>query len=432
MLDRNVSDVLNVYRDGAYDSFCKWGFPTKQNENYLNSDLKEWFTPDFGMNLRRLDMPVETSEAFKCNVPSLKTRMHTIANDTYEYPRQSSVDKYPEGVLVGGLNEISKSRPEIVGAYYNKLARMDSEGIAAFNTMFAQDGFLLYVPAGTALDSPIQLVSLSQSSVNLLVTRRLLIVLEKGARVKLLLCDHALSRVNVLSTQVIEAFVGQDASLEIYDLEETHLENHRVTDLYCRQEAGSSVSHTSLALHNGKTRNNCFFKLAGPGANLELNGVAITDKSQSVDNSVFVDHASPDCNSNQLYKYVLDDKSTGFFSGKVLVRPGSQRTVSRQTNRNICLSEQSRMFTKPQLEIYADDVKCGHGATVGQLDDNALFYMRQRGIPFDEARMTLMLAFINEVLDRVELDPLRERLRRLVERRFRGELNQCEGCQICK
>ncbi len=432
MLDCNVSEVFNACRESAYNSFCKWGLPSEHNENYLNSNLKEWFAPDFGMNLRRLDMLVETNAAFRCNVPSLKTDMHTILNDTYERPQAVCKQKYPEGVLVGSLNELSKSRSEFVGTYYNKLAKMDGEGIAAFNAMFAQDGFFLFVPSGISLEIPIHLVSLSQSSVNLLVNRRLLIILGKGAKVKLLLCDHALSRVNILSTQVIEAFVGQDAALEVYDLEETHSDNHKITELYCYQEAGSSVSHTSLALHNGKTRNSYFFELAGPGATLELNGVAITDKSQRVDNSVIVDHIAPDCVSNQLYKYVLDEKSIGSFSGKVLVRQGSQRTVSRQTNRNICLSKESQMFTKPQLEIYADDVKCGHGATVGQLDDTALFYMRQRGISSEEARMMLMLAFVNEVLDQVALTPLRERLRSLVEKRFRRELYQCEGCTICK
>ena len=146
----------------------------------------------------------------------------------------------------------------------------------------------------------------------------------------------------------------------------------------------------------------------------------------------FVDHRVSDCTSSELFKYVLDDSSTGAFAGKVLVRHGAQHTESQQTNRNICLTREARMFTQPQLEIYADDVKCSHGATVGQLDEKAMFYMQQRGIPMEESRMMLMQAFVGEVIGKVSLEPLRDRLNRLVEKRFRGELSQCEGCRACR
>ena len=151
-----------------------------------------------------------------------------------------------------------------------------------------------------------------------------------------------------------------------------------------------------------------------------------------MDNMTFVDHRVSDCTSNELFKYVLDDNASGAFAGKVLVRHGAQHTESQQTNRNICLTRQARMFTQPQLEIYADDVKCSHGATVGQLDEKAMFYMRQRGIPEKEARMMLMQAFVGEVIGHIALEPLRDRLNRLVEKRFRGELSQCEGCRACR
>ena len=235
-----------------------------------------------------------------------------------------------------------------------------------------------------------------------------------------------------LTTQVVEVFAGSESRFELYDLEETHNSNLRVSELYINQEADSQAEIDYVTLHNGKTRNSVFSTFAGRGSNLSLNGIATVDKEQHVDNMTFVDHRLSDCTSTELFKYVLNDSATGAFAGKVLVRHGAQHTVSEQTNRNICLTRQARMFTQPQLEIYADDVKCSHGATVGQLDEKAMFYMRQRGIPEAEARMMLMQAFVGEVIGRVALEPLRDRLNRLVEKRFRGELSQCEGCRACR
>jgi Fe-S cluster assembly protein SufD len=158
----------------------------------------------------------------------------------------------------------------------------------------------------------------------------------------------------------------------------------------------------------------------------------IADKQQHVDNNTLITHHVPHCTSNELYKYVLDDEATGAFAGRVLVEHGAQKTVSQMTNQNLCATRKARMFTQPMLEIYADDVKCAHGSTVGQLNDAAMFYMRQRGIPEKEARTLLQQAFVGEVIDRIELESLRDRLRYLVEKRFRGELNKCEGCKLCK
>ena len=316
--------------------------------------------------------------------------------------------------------------------FYGKLADMDKPGIAAINTLFAQDGFLLYVPDGVVLEKPLQLITLLSSKVDLMVNRRILVVLGRSAQAKLLLCDHALAANQYLTTQVVEVFAGRNSSFELYDLEETHYANKRTSELYVSQEADSNVEIDYVTLHNGQTRNTVFSTFAGRGSNLSLNGIATIDKEQHVDNMTFVDHRVSDCTSNELFKYVLDDSASGAFAGKVLVRHGAQHTESQQTNRNICLTRQARMFTQPQLEIYADDVKCSHGATVGQLDDKAMFYMRQRGIPEAEARMMLMQAFVGEVIGRVSLEPLRDRLNRLVEKRFRGELTQCEGCRACR
>jgi len=158
----------------------------------------------------------------------------------------------------------------------------------------------------------------------------------------------------------------------------------------------------------------------------------IADKQQHVDNNTLIDHQASHCQSNELYKYVLGDRATGAFAGRVLVRHGAQKTVSQETNQNLCTTREARMFTQPMLEIYADDVKCAHGSTVGQLNDAALFYMQQRGVSRREAQLLLEFAFINEVVSHIQLVPLRDRLRYLVEKRFRGELNKCEGCKLCR
>ena len=423
---------MNSLRDAALNSLNTYGLPHNKIEEYLHTDVSRWFEPDWGMNLARLDMPVDFAQAFKCSVPNLSTQLFFLANDAFASSDTAAKNALADGVYAGSLREAAISRPGLVENFYGKLADMDRAGIAAINTLFAQDGFLLYVPDGVVVEKPIQLITLLSSKVDLMVNRRILVVMGRASQAKFLLCDHALAANNYLTTQIIEVFAGQDSSLELYDLEETHAANLRVSELYISQDAGSKVAVDNLTLHNGQTRNTVCVTMDGPGAELSLNGVAITDKSQHVDNMTFVDHRAADCTSSELFKYVLDDSSTGAFAGKVLVREGAQRTSSQQTNRNICLTREARMYTQPQLEIYADDVKCSHGATVGQLDEKALFYMRQRGIPQDEARMMLMLAFVGEVIGKVELEPLRDRLYRLVEKRFRGQLTQCEGCNACR
>lgn len=432
LVDNGSAGVLNSLRDSALSCLEQYGLPHNGLEEYLHTDVSKWFEPDWGMNLARLDMPVDFAQAFKCSVPNLSTQLYFLANDTFASSDTAAKNLLPEGVIAGSLKEAAVEHPELVAGFYGKLADMEKPGIAAFNTLFAQDGFILYVPDCVVIEKPLQLITLLSSKVDLMVNRRILVVLGRDAQAKLLLCDHALAANQHLTTQVVEIFAGSGSTFELYDLEETHYANRRTSELYVNQEANSNVEIDYVTLHNGQTRNTVFSTFAGRGSNLSLNGIATIDKEQHVDNMTFVDHRVSDCTSNELFKYVLDDSASGSFAGKVLVRHGAQHTESQQTNRNICLTRQARMFTQPQLEIYADDVKCSHGATVGQLDENAMFYMRQRGIPEDEARMMLMQAFVGEVIGHVSLEPLRDRLNRLVEKRFRGELSQCEGCRACR
>ena len=431
LICKHSAEVLNAPRARAFADFEQLGFPTRKNEKYKYTDASKYFAPDYGLNLSRLEFPVNPYEVFKCDVPNMSTSLYFVVNDSF-YQKAQPTATLPDGVLFGSLKEMAEAHPELIKKYYGKLADTSQDAIAAFNTMFAQDGVCMYVPKGTVIDKPIQLVNILRADTNTMVNRRILIILEEGAQAKLLICDHAMDEVNFLSTQVIEVFAHDNTVFDLYELEETHNSTIRFNNLYVHQEANSNVLLNGMTLHNGTTRNTTSVTLAGKGAEVNLCGVAIADKNEQVDNHTFIDHQVSDCTSNELFKYVLDDQAVGAFAGRVLVREGAQHTSSQQTNRNICATREARMYTQPQLEIYADDVKCSHGATVGQLDENALFYMRQRGITLKEARLLLMFSFVNEVIDNIRMDALKDRLHLLVEKRFRGELNKCQGCAICK
>ena len=425
LLRSHSAEPLNGPRAQAFADFERLGFPTRKQEAYKYTDIAKCFEPDYGMNFKRLAFPVNPYEVFRCDVPNMSTALYFMVNDAF----QSTDKTLPDGVIVGSFRD----HPDLVRQYYATLADTSADALTAFNTAFAQDGLLVYIPKNVVVEKPIQLINILRSDVPLLVNRRVLIVLEEGAQARLLACDHAMDEVNFLATQVIEVFVGRNAVFDLYELEETHTGHTRLSNLYVRQEAGSNVLLNGMTLTCGTTRNTTRVLLAGEQAELNLCGMAIADKNQHVDNRTVIDHVVPSCRSNELYKYVLDEQATGAFAGLILVRPGAQHTDARQTNRNLCATREARMFTQPQLEIYADDVKCSHGATVGQLDDAALFYMRQRGISLREARLLLMFAFVNEVIDTIRLDALKDRLHLLVEKRFRGELGKCRDCSVkCK
>ena len=424
MIFEHSSEVMNAQRDAAFERFKQGGFPTRKVERYKYTDIAKIFEPDYGLNLNRLEIPVDPYKAFKCDVPNLSTSLYFVVNDGF-FPVEHR-SHLPEGVVLGSLKEFASSE------YYNRLAAKDADAVTDLNTMLAQDGLYVYVPKGVVVDRAIQVINILRSDVDLMVNRRVLIIVEEGAEVKFLFCDHAADDRRFLATQVIEAYVGENAKLDLYCLEETHNKSTRVSNVYIEQQANSRVNHNIITLHNGVTRNKLNLDLVGEGAECSCNGCVIADKQQHVDNNTLITHHVSHCTSNELYKYVLDDEATGAFAGRVLVKKDAQKTTSQMTNQNLTATKQARMYTQPMLEIYADDVKCAHGSTVGQLNDAALFYMQQRGISKKEARLLLQNAFINEVIDHMELEPLRDRLHYLVEKRFRGELSKCEGCKLCK
>ena len=431
LIDAKSAPVLNAQRTDAISVFKKMGFPKITSENYKHTDIPTAYASDYGLNLNRLDIPVNPYEVFRCDVPNLSTLLYFIVNDSF-YTYHENKARLPEGVLVGSLRELALSHPELIEKYYNKIADNSKDGTVALNTALAQDGFCLYVPQRTILEKPLQLINILRGESDFMVNRRLLVILEEGAQAKLLVCDHTMDNAKFLASQVTEIYAGKNSVFDFYDMEESTLTTTRVASTFVRQEAGSNVLVNGITLHNGVTRNNYYITLMGENAETNLCGMAIADRKESVDNYTFIDHAVPFCHSNELFKYVIDDDAQGSFSGRILVRTDALKTVAYQSNKNLCVTPEARMFTKPQLEIYADDVKCSHGATVGQLDQNALFYLRSRGISESEAKMLLMFAFTNDVIENIRLDALKDRLRQLVEKRFRGELSKCAGCGVCR
>lgn len=428
---QHSAKVMNDLRDEAFSHFCKQEFPTKKVERYKYTDIAPLFAPDYGLNLKRLDIKVTPYDVFRCDVPNLSSSLYFVVNDQFYTTILPKVE-LPEGMIVTSLKQAAILHPELVARHYGKIAPSAHDAVTALNTMLAQDGLFVYVPRNTRANRTVQVINILKSEVSMMVNRRVLIVLEEGAEVKLLFCDHSADDHDFLTTQVTEAYVADNASLELYCMEETHARNNRVSNVYVSQQANSRVQHHVITLHNGITRNMLNLTLQGEGAECQCNGCVIADKQQHVDNNTLIDHQAAHCTSHELYKYVLSQSATGAFAGRVLVREGAQKTVSEERNQNLCTTREAHMYTQPVLEIYADDVKCSHGSTVGQLNDAALFYMRQRGISEKEAMLLLESAFINEVVDQITLEPLRDRLRYLVEKRFRGELSKCEGCKLCK
>lgn len=431
VIDKKSAPALNAKRDKAFADFDALGFPTDKLEEFHYSDIASKFEPDFGLNINQIVAPIDPYVSYKCNVPDLSTKLYFLLNDVLATENTPQLD-YPKGVFVGSLKAFALQHPDLCEKYYGTIADTTSNGVVAFNTMFAQDGFVIYVPKNTVIEQPIQLINILTSTFDYLVNRRILIIAEENSQVKLLVCDHAVSDVNFVATQVTELFAKKNARIEFYELEENSEKTTRVASTFAHQADNSNVIVNNVTLNCGFTRNNYRVKLDGEYAEATVAGMVIADKKHHVDNFAFLDHAKPNCQSTQLFKYVLQEEARGVFCGRILVEKDAQKTMAYQTNRNLCTSNESRMYAKPQLEIYADDVKCSHGLTTGQIDEDALFYLRSRGIPVDDAKLLLMQAFTGDVIDLVNIEALQDRLHDLVEKRFRGEVARCGNCEICR
>ncbi len=431
-IKKHSSSLMNAGRDASFALFEKLGFPTTKLEKYKYTDLTDALSYDYGLNINRLSIPVNPYQVFKCDVPGIQSYLYFVLNDGFYPVNDKRNDDLPESVIVCSLREASEKYPALVEKYYGKLTATKNDGLVAFNGAFAQDGFFMYVPENVQLDRPVQLINIMRSDVDFMANSHNLIILEKNAKAQLLVCDHTMDDVRFVTNRVTEVFVDEYATYEHYKLENTHNKTTNLSTLLIDQKASSNVLGNIITLHNGVTRNTIEIGINGEHCETTLCGMVVGDKNQQVDNYTSIRHNKPNCHSTELFKYVLDDVSKGGFTGELYVARDAQKTQAYQTNKNILLNRTAKMRTKPQLEIYADDVKCSHGATIGQLDESAMFYMRQRGIPEKEARLLLMFAFTADVIDYIRIDALQDRMKMLVEKRLRGELSKCEGCVICQ
>ena len=391
--------------------------------------FKDAYALDYGINVRRLPFQGDPFSLFRCDIPGLATSNYLVLNDSFY--AQVSEPNLPEGVIICSLSQAFKNHADLIKPYFEQTKISNSD--MALNTLLAQDGMFIYSPDGVTLEKPIQLVNLMYGKVDMMAVSHNLAIIGENAKAQVLVCDHAYGEeVNYLSNRFTQVFVGKNSTYEHYKLESSSSKTTNVSTLQIFQEENSQVLSNLITLANGKTHNRVEANLNGKGAYLSLNGLGLGQDSERIENHTFINHNVAGATSDELFKYILDDNSVGDFFGLIKVLKDAQQTQAYQTNRNLCLSKEARMHTRPQLEIYADDVKCNHGATVGQLDENALFYMRARGIDPAEAKMLLMFAFVHDVLDNVRIEPLKDRLQLLIERRLRGENSHCSGCKICR
>ncbi len=384
--------------------------------------------PDYGVNIFGVDTPADINAALRCGVTTINSLPAVVANDTF-HPSEELLRSLPEGVTVCSLKNI----PEHLRGAVEK-ALTTSDLTSALNAMLLSDGILVHLAPGTRLERPLQIVNIASASGPMLSARRIVILADEGSDMRLLLCDHSLSEtIEQLSLEVVDVIVAKDASVEIYDIEEDTQASRRWWRLNVHQQEKSRFSAHTIYLHGGVTRNEYNISVEGDYAETVLGGLAICAGAQTVDNQVVLRHSAYHCTSRQLFKNALYDQSRGGFGGKIIVEEGALFTDAVQTNRNLLIGENARMTAAPQLEIYCDEVKCGHGATTGQLDDRAMFYMQSRGIPAAEARNMLTQAFMADVIDNISYEVLRQRLHVLVEKRLSGAAASCDACTTaCK
>jgi Fe-S cluster assembly protein SufD len=420
---------INSFRAEAFEKFSELGIPTKKNEAYKYTNLNIFFDHDYKSYFIPCESDFIKAEEFRCDVTDLDAHGIVLFNGFYPTINEK-LRQLPSGVWIGSLNEAALKFPEQLEKHYGKYAKNDNDGLVHLNTAMASDGVFIYVPDGVTLAKPVQIVNLVDSDEDMFNQHRNLIIVGKNSNISLIICDHTLSPQRFLTNAVTEVYVGENANFDIIRVQNEHNNAGKVTHTFIHQEKNSVASSNNMSLHGGLVRNSTYHYLGGEGAESHSFGLFLADKFQHIDNFINVDHAFPHCTSNQLFKGVLDEMSTGAFNGRILVRPDAQHTLAYQKNNNILLTNDAKMDSKPQLEIYADDVKCSHGATVGQLNGEALFYLQSRGIDKREARLMLMFGFAHEVIQNIKIEALRERMDNLVMQRLKGELSRCASCMV--
>lgn len=427
--EEGCASFMNDARKTALEKFKEKGIPSKRNEDYKYTDLRPAFQKDYSVVPTYVSQEVNLHEMFKCDVPQLNSHIILLINGWY-YNQNRMATHLPQGVICGSLQHIANEQPELVEKFYNKQAGESDDPMANLNTLLAKDGLFFYVPDNVVIEKPIQIINILNAQENTFAVQRNLFVMGKNSEAKIVFCDHTLNHNYYIINNLSECIVGDDARFSFSSIQNQHNGAVNNTHMFVTLQRQSQLNTNSITLNGGIVRNNLKVKFEGEHAQASINGLTVADETQHVDNFTAIDHAVPNCSSNQLYKNILDGKASGVFSGKIHVLRDAQKTEAFQRNNNVLLTEDAEMYTKPQLIIDADDVKCSHGATIGRIDEDALFYLRARGIGEREARLMIMSAFANEVLSKIGSEALQERIEELVNKRLRGELGPCQHCSL--
>jgi len=353
-----------------------------------------------------------------------------MLNGHYYAKDRDNLRELDNGVLVGSILTAQKKLPELFNQYFGHIGDFGQDGLSAANTAFFTDGVFVYVPDDVEVSDALQLIKMVNTKGNPFVVSRNLLILGKNSKLVFMHCDDSINHLSSFINTFTEIFVDENASLELYKMQNLNDETAILNNTFIRQGSNSNTKVNVITLNGGKIRNEIHVDLLGEGADTNLNGIYLMDKSQQIDNQVYVNHLVPHCNSNTLFKGVLDDRSTGIFNGYIFVKRNAQKSNAYQQNNNILMTSDARVDTMPFLEIYADDVKCSNGATVGQLDEEARFYLMQRGIGSEDARLLLMNAFTSEVTSKISIEPLRVSIEDMIKKRLRGELSICDRCVL--
>lgn len=422
-----TQDIIDIRTD-AFEYFNEVGFPTKREEDWRFTDLKKVLDPNYTHIYSSKQIDFQVADLFQCDVPDLETSVLTLFNGFFPI-NENAISVLENGVILGSFAAALKQYPEIVKKHYTKLAHKN-DGLVALNTALANDGIFVYIPKNVVIEKPIQIVNIVSSQEDIYIEHRNLFIAEENSSAKVVICDHSLYFNKSFVNSVTEIHTGANAQFDCYRIQNSSNNSSKIASTYVNQEKDSVFTSNIVTLHGGFVRNNIDVAMNGEGCESNLYGLYLTDREQHIDNNTKVYHNFPNCTSREKYKGILDDNATGVFSGRVVVQKDAQKTNAFQSNNNILLTDTAKIDTKPQLEIYADDVKCSHGATVGQLDMDAMFYLQARGIPKEEARMMLMHAFTGEVANTIKIDALRDRINGLLEKRLRGEMSRCNNCVI--
>jgi Fe-S cluster assembly protein SufD len=403
---------LRDLRESAFARFCEAGFPTTHDEDWR-------FTNVSAISGRAFELPSDESQPSKADIrPCLvggAARQLVFVNGQFA-AQLSSVSNLPAGVKVSSLGKEIEGNPGAIEPHLGRYLNIQRDAFSALNTAFADDGAYVHIRRGTVLQDPICFLFISTASDRPLMSHpRNLIVAENETQATIVEDYVSLGEgAPAFCNTATELVAGDSAVISHYMIEREHQQAYNVSTLRIQQGRSANISSHSVLLGGGLVRNNVHPVLAGEGSECLINGLFIGNGQQHLDNYMLVEHASPHCASRQFYNGILDDRAHGVFHGRIIVHKDAQKTDAKQTNRNLLLSDDARIDTKPQLEIYADDVKCTHGATIGQIEENALFYLRSRGIDEISARKLLLLAFASECLDRMAPNPARDHVEQLI------------------